>query len=121
MVSGVRVSSHSVPLWPTLGVVAALAAALALRFYAVEPRAIGFACQALVPPWWCGVRHAFVLSFQWGLWGGVALVLGVLALVGRSRGAAVAALIAGAAALTLYNPETGAVGFLLGLLSALRR
>jgi len=113
-------SSHAVPLWPTLGVALALAAALALRFYVVEPRAVGFACQALVPPCWCGVRHAFVLSFQWGAWGGVALVLGAVALVNRSRGAAIAAMVLGAAALTLYNPETGAAGFLLGMLRAVR-
>jgi hypothetical protein len=101
-------------------VLGALAAALALRFYAVEPRAIGFACQAAAPPWWCEVRHFFVLSFQWGLWGAAALALGALGLINRSRGAALAALIVGAAALTLYNPETGAAGFLLGLLRAVR-
>ena len=67
------------------------------------------------------MRHALVVSFQWGLWGGAALVLGMLALVNRSRGAAAAAMIVGAAALTLYNPEAGAAGFLLGLLGAVRR
>ena len=120
MVSDVRVSSHSVPHWPTLGVLVALGAALALRFYVVEPRAVGFACQAALPPWWCAARHVFVLTFQWGAWGGVALVLGALGLINRSRGAALAAMIAGVAALTLYNPEMGAVGFLLGLLRAVR-
>jgi hypothetical protein len=120
MTPSARAASHSVPLWPTLWVALALAAALALRFTVVEPREIGFACQALVPPWWCGVRQVLVLTFQWGAIGGLALVLGALGLINRSRGAALAAMILGAAALTLYNPETGAVGFLLGMLRALR-
>lgn len=114
------IASHRVPLRPTLGVLAALAAALALRFYAVEPRALGFACQAALPPWWCGARHVLIESFQWSVWGGVALALGVLGLAHRSRGAALAAMIVGIAALTLYNPETGAAGFLLGLLKIVR-
>lgn len=120
MVSAMRMTSHSVPLWPTLFVLLALAAALALRFTVVEPRAIGFACQALTPPWWCGARLVLVLSFQCGAWGAVALGLGALALINRSRGAAVAAMIVGIAALTLYNPEMGAAGFLMGLLRAVR-
>jgi hypothetical protein len=120
MVSGVRLSSHSVPLWPTLAVAAALAAALALRFYAIEPRALGFACQAGMPPWWCGARRALVLSSQWGLWGGLAVALGAIGFFGRSRSAALAALIVGVAALTLYNPATGAIAVLLGLLRAVR-
>ena len=112
--------SHSVPLWPTLAVALALAAALALRFYVVEPRDIGFACQAAVPPWWCDIRRALVLTFQWGGLGGLALALGVLGFINRARGAAIAALVLGVLALTLYNPETGAVGFLLGMLRTLR-
>lgn len=118
--SSPRVSSHSIPLWPTLGVLVALGAALALRFYVVEPRAIGFACQAAVPPWWCGARHAFVVIHQWGAWGTAALALGALGLINRSRGAGIAAMIVGVAALTLYNPEMGAAGFLLGLLRVVR-
>ena len=114
-------ASHRVPLWPTLGVLVALGVALYLRFEVVEPRAIGFACQAAVPPWWCGARHAFVLTFQWKAWGIVALGLGALGLINRSRGAAIAAMIVGIAALTLYNPDMGAAGFLLGLLRVVRR
>jgi hypothetical protein len=121
MVSSARLSSHGVPLWPTLAVVLALGAALALRFYVVEPRGIGFACQAATPPWWCDVRLVLVLTFQWGVLGGLALVLGVLGFINRSRGAAVAAMVVGVMALTLYNPETGAAGFLLGMLHAARR
>ena len=113
-------SSHRVPLRPTLLVLVALGAALALRFTVVEPREVGFACQAAVPPWWCGARQALVMSFQWGAWGGAALALGALGLINRSRGAAIAAMIVGIAALTLYNPEMGAAGFLLGMLRAVR-
>jgi len=106
-------------LEPLRGVL--MPAALALRFYVVEPRGIGFACQAATPPWWCDVRLVLVLTFQWGMLGGLALVLAVLGFINRSRGAAIAAMIVGVMALTLYNPETGAAGFLLGMLRTARR
>ena len=120
MNSYAKASSHRVPLLPILWVALALGAALALRFTVVEPREVGFACQAVVPPWWCGARKALVLTFQTGALGWLAVLAGALGLINRSRGAALAAMIVGVVALTLYNPETGAIGVLLGLLGAVR-
>ena len=108
-------------MWPWLAVLAAFAAAALLRYLLIEVYAIAFLCDAAVgAPWWCALRRVVVLSFNTQALGYFSLLTGVLAVVTRSRIAALAALQAGAAGLILYCWESSAVGFVLGGLTLLR-
>lgn len=97
----------------------ALAAALALRFLAVEPRPVGLACLAAPETLPCRARMALVTLFQYDLPGWAALLAGAAAILTARPALAVAALALGPVALTLYDPALGAAGFLLGLVAAL--
>ena len=107
-------------LWHWALVIAVLVVAMMLRYRLIEPAGIGFLCDPGSGPWWCGVRRMLVLSFSSQLLGYFALLMGVLALFTRSRGAALAAVAVGVAGLVLYCWEASAVGFLLGLLTLVR-
>lgn len=97
-----------------------LAAALALRFFLIEPRGIGILCIENAP-WWCGPRELLVRASLIDFWGIAALGFGALALLLRRPAAAALAVGFGLVGLVLYNAGLASVGFLLGLLSLLRR
>lgn len=98
-----------------------LAVAMAIRFWLIEPRGIGIVCIEDLPPWWCGPRELLVRASLAGVWGIGALAAGVAALLLRWWAAAALAFGLGLVGLVLYNAGMGSAGFLLGLLSLLRR
>lgn len=106
-------------------VAAALAAvfgvALAARFLMVEPRGASLMCESAQAEWWCPLRGALVPVFQWYVFGIVSVVAGLVGLIFGGRAWGVAALLAGAAGLVLYNAEPAAVGFVLGLIVVTRK
>jgi hypothetical protein len=103
-------------------VLVAIAAAVAavLRFQVVEPEALAHLCGAAAAPWWCTLRAAVVAAFASQALAIAAVAAGVLAIVTRRAGAAIAAACLGAAGLVLYAVEAGAIGFLLGALALAR-
>jgi hypothetical protein len=103
-----------------VAVAAAVAAAMAFRYQVVEPAAVGLACDAGGGPWWCSLRAAGIGLFRDGALGLASLVAGLLAHGLDRRWLALVALVAGAAGLVLYNADTGAAGFVIGLLHAVR-
>jgi hypothetical protein len=103
-----------------VAVAAAVAAAMAFRYQVVEPAAVGLVCDAGGGPWWCGLRAVVIALFSNGALGLASLVAGLLAHVLDRRWLALVALVAGAAGLVLYNADTGAAGFVIGLLHAVR-
>jgi hypothetical protein len=97
-----------------------LALAFVLRYLWIEPSAMGLACAALPPPWWCAPRTAVILVHQYNGWGLAALAGGIITLLFRWRWAAALGLGAGLLGLVLYNTGLAAVGLLLTLLRLLR-
>ena len=98
-----------------------LAVAFATRYLWIEPSAMGLACAAVPPPWWCAPRTAIILVHQYNGWGLAALAGGLSTLLFRWRWAAVIGLGAGLMGLVLYNTGLAAVGVLFTLLRLLRR
>jgi hypothetical protein len=100
----------------------ALAATVAavVRSQVVEPEAMAHLCGAAAAPWWCTLRAAVITAFASHALAIAAVAAGVLAIVTRRSGAAIAAACLGAAGLALYAVEAGAVGFLLGALALAR-
>ena len=101
-------------------VAAVLGLALALRYLLVEPHAMGHLCDLGDGPWWCYFRLAVILTFSIGGLGFVSLGAGIVSLFRRSRTAAVAAMLVGTAGLVLYNADSAAIGFLLGMIQLAR-
>jgi len=94
------------------GIAVFLAAVLLFRMLWVEPRGIGALCADVAPAWPCAPRAALLWGQYWGMWGGAALVLGILANVGLPTAALAIAL--GAAAVANYNATFGMLGLALG-------
>ena len=107
-------------LWAALGI----GFGLAYRYLVVQQHWIGHLCDPGDGPWWCGPRTGLILFFQYSGFGILAMLAGVLALwrgQGRGQGWAIyTALGAGGAGLVLYNAETAGIGFVMGLIAALR-
>ena len=104
-----------------LPALAAWLVAWLLQRYAIEPAAIGHACD--LAPWsgWCAPRSVLMLAtMQTQALGWVALAAGVVAVVTRRRASVQLALVAGMAGLVLYSVEPAAVGALLGALVSYR-
>ncbi len=98
----------------------AFAAALAARFFVVEPRGAELVCSGLDAPGWCPIRKALVPVFTFQLFGLVSMLAGAFA-VWRGRAAwGVAALLFGAAGMVLYNVEMASVGTILGVIAVTR-
>lgn len=108
--------------WRALAWAAAgIAFGIAYRYLVVQQHWIGHICDAGGGPWWCHARQAIILFFQSSGFGIVALIAGLVALFLRYRSMTMLALFAGGAGLVLYNAETAGIGFVLGLIAALRR
>jgi hypothetical protein len=101
---------------PWIAIVAAAAAASALRLTVVEPAAIAHLCDAGDGPWWCVPRRALVLTFASNGLGYASLAAGLIATATRGIRMALAAALVGAAGLVLYCYEPSAVGLVLGTL-----
>jgi len=105
-----------------LGVAIALvfAAALAARFYVIEPRGAELVCSGLDAPGWCPIRTALVPVFGFQVFGVVSLIAGAVAVLRRRAAWGVLALVFGAAGMVLYNVEMASVGTILGLIAVTR-
>lgn len=98
----------------------ALAAAVLLRVFVIEPSHIGHACDPA--PWsgWCAARTALIMAFRFEEIGWAALAVGVLATFQRRMWLGQLALALGLAGLILYSYEPAVVGALLGTLVMFR-
>jgi hypothetical protein len=126
------VTTHSAPApagkrWSTGRIVGwivtallVLALAAAFRYLVVEPRAMGFACSETPQPWWCAPREIIIQAHLKNVWGWVAAISGIVALLLRQKWAASIAVITGLAGIVLYDTSLASFGFLLGLLRLLR-
>ena len=104
--------------------VAALSLVLAglARYRLVEPAGLTATCDAA--PWQgavCVLRSLMVQAFAAQRLGGMALALGLLALLARWRVAALLALAAGSAGLVLYSTALAAPAVLLAGLALVRQ
>lgn len=100
-----------------VGVVAVLVATgalLAYRAWGIEPREWASLCVAADAPVVCGPRAALLWLQHYYVWGGAALVLGLLAFAGRAPWLRPVAVAAGMAAVINYNATWGMVGAVLG-------
>jgi len=100
----------------------ALVLASLARYWLVEPADLTATCDAA--PWQgavCVLRSLTVQAFAAQRLGGVALALGLLALLTRWRVAALLALAAGGAGLVLYSTTLAAPAVLLAGLALVRR
>jgi len=91
-----------------------VAALLAYRHFAIEPREWGAICAAVPAPLACAPRAALLWLQFWQLWGAAALALGLAAFVGAGFWEAVGAVALGAAAVVNYNATWGMLGLALG-------
>jgi hypothetical protein len=109
----VRPRSFALPLL-------ALALAMALRAFVIEPSHIAHACDPA--PWsgWCAARTALVMSFRSQEIGWAALALGLSATLLRREWLGQVALALGLVGLVLYSYEPAVVGALLGMLVLFR-
>ena len=101
-------------------IAASLGVALALRHLAVEPPAIGHACD--IAPWtgWCAARSLLLQSFAHQELGWIAALCGALALVMRRRTLARLAVVFGCLGLVLYSYDLSAFGLVAGLFALCR-
>ncbi|MFT3801407.1 MAG: hypothetical protein QM766_09335 [Burkholderiaceae bacterium] len=97
-----------------------VAVALALRHFAIEPPAIGHACDVARWQGWCAARTTLLMTFQHQQLGWIALVLGVLALWTRRAAIGHAGLVFGCLGIVLYSYDTAALGLLASLLALCR-
>ena len=105
-----------------LVVVLALVTALAVRFWLVEPEAMGAACMAGDQPWWCYPRLALVLGMIYGWWGWLAVACVVASLfpaAGKPQPWLYTGAAIGSAALVIYSAGFGSLAVLMALLRAL--
>lgn len=103
-------------LWAALGI----GFGLAYRYLVVQQHWIGHLCDPGNGPWWCGPRTGLILFFQYSGFGILAVLAGAYALWRGQGWAIYTALCAGGAGLVLYNAETAGIGFVTGLIAALR-
>ena len=93
--------------------------AAALRFGLIESSTIGQFCSSH-DLWWCSVRTLLVLGFLHNVYGGLALIGALLALLSRRPALAWLAAGLGVFAMQLYCVEAGALAVLIGSLRLLR-
>lgn len=89
-----------------------LGALLAYRQVYVEPREWGAVCAAATPPLACLPRAGLMWMQHYGLWGGLALALGLAAFAGAP--VAAWAMAAGIAGMVNYNATFGLLGAAIG-------
>lgn len=100
---------------------AALALALAARYFIVEPASVGLVCDgAPRAVWWCAARLTLIETFRLGVFGIASVVAGAAALW-FGRRLAVTALALGLAGLVLYNAPLAGIGSALGLIVLARQ
>jgi len=108
------------PALPWLLLLAVGLGTLVLRFGLIESSAIGELCSGRLAPWWCQWRAWLVFGFLHQIYGVLALLVTVAAMVSRRHALAWLSAALGVFALQLYCVEPGALAFLLGCLRLLR-
>ena len=104
--------------WLLIVVIGVLAAWL--RYGFIEPPAFGHACEDGNAPGWCWARQLVVIGFNTYGYGIAAIVVTVLAMIGKKPWLAALAAALGVFALMLYCYYAGAVALLVGSLRLLR-
>lgn len=104
--------------WLLIVVIGVLAAWL--RYGFIEPPAFGHACEDGNAPGWCWARQLVVIGFNTYGYGIAAIVVTVLAMIGKKPWLAALAAALGMFALMLYCYYAGAVALLVGSLRLLR-
>lgn len=108
--------------WLSLLVVsAAYGISWALRYYYVEPSSAALACNSLPHPNWCQIRFAILAGQHNSLFGVIATITGVAALLRGGRGLAIAAAGLAVVAIVNYNVEMGALALVFGLIASVSR
>ena len=97
-----------------------------LRYWVIQPEAIGILCGQTDAPGWCTPRQWLIVGQYYEVWGWVALAsaaIGLLVSLPRRllRIVLVIAALFSALALMLYNTTLGALALVLTLLAVLRR
>ena len=106
--------------WLIAIVAAASGAMWVLRTRIVEPETVAQACLAGARDWRCPLREWLVFGFTRNIFGMAAAIAGVLAIISRWRGAALAAILLGVAGAMLYHYALSGAGLLLGALTWVR-
>jgi hypothetical protein len=101
-------------IWLAAAGIAAIGAALYIRYRIIEVSAVGLGCDAGLQNWRCDVRKAATWMFNNSAFSYVALAVGVLNLVRPSVVLLTLGLMAGGTGVVLYNG--GLSGFALALL-----
>jgi len=101
-------------LFGVLAVLMATGALVAYRAWGIEPRAWASLCTDAAAPVACAPRAALLWLQHYYVWGGAALVMGLLAFAGRAAWLRPVAVAAGVAAVINYNATWGMVGAALG-------
>jgi len=104
--------------WLLIVVIGVLAAWL--RYGFIEPPAFGHACEDGNASGWCWARQLVVIGFNTYGYGIAAIVVTVLAMIGKKPWLAALAAALGMFALMLYCYYAGAVALLVGSLRLLR-
>lgn len=100
------------------GIAGAIAAAI--RYGVIELEFFRSRCDEPMPLW-CLPRQAVIVAADRWMIGGLSLALGLYGLFRPARqGVALAAVIAGAAGLALYDADPASVGLVLGLATLAR-
>lgn len=100
--------------------IAALAAALSLRYGIIQNTSIGLACQAGEASLLCRARLATIFLFTWNVFGGVAIAAAALQLCRPNISALGTGLVFAAFGLVLYNTRFSALAVALLVLSLAR-
>ena len=105
---------------PWLALAAFGSAAAWLRYGLIESSHLAQLCSGAGSPWWCTWRQWLVLGFLHNVYGVVALLTALLALLSRRLAVAWLASALGLFALVLYCFQSGAFALLIGSLRLLR-
>ncbi|HLI11795.1 MAG TPA: hypothetical protein VKY65_09370 [Alphaproteobacteria bacterium] len=99
---------------------AAYGVSFELRQAVVEPSAAAMACAARPYPTWCILRFAILAGQHSALFGVIALVTGILALLRGGRVLAIAAAALSMPAIVNFNVEMGVLALVFGLIAGVR-
>jgi len=104
-------------------IAAAVLTALWLRVEVVQPETLTWACLADGRPLWCGPRQLLLEAFNLGIFGGLALIVSVAALLVThplGRNLALAGLVLSIFAFALYNAGAAAPAAVFASLRLMR-
>jgi len=113
--------SHRQINWLLVAGFSAVGYALYVRYLAIEPAAVGRACEEGLRTWLCNSRSVAIQLFTHNMLGGTALLAALLNLLRPSMILLMVALVAAGMGIVLYNVTASAIAVGLLLLSLARR